>query len=177
MNALLLGGNSQHNQEWIHKVGTILSPEFHKLLIHDYSHWDGQGGFIDFDLELLRLSAIIEGAVPYIVFAKSVGSILTLKAISKGILKPVGCIFAGLPIKLAEEDKIPLPDLLRDNPVKTLFIQNTNDPLASFSKLVKYLRTAGATNYQALELEGNAHSYDDFERLKSLVHSFTDGTE
>jgi hypothetical protein len=172
MNILLFGGNSQRNKEWIHELGDVLSPDFNNCVVHDYEHWDGRGEFIDFDLELSRLSAEVKGFDPYIVFAKSVGSILTLKAINLGLLKPVKCIFAGLPIKLAEEDGISLPDLIKSNPVPTKFIQNTGDPLASYSRLTDYLKLTGAANYQSIELEGNTHSYDDLNRIKSIVQSF-----
>lgn len=172
MNILLFGGNSPRNKAWIHKVGETLSSDFGKCIVHDYGHWDNQGEFIDFDLELSRLSAETASLEPYVVFAKSVGSILTLRAINEGILVPAKCIFAGLPIKLAEEDEIPLQELLRSNPVSTMYIQNTYDPLASYARLMDYLRESGASPHESVELAGDTHSYDDLNRIKSLVNSF-----
>lgn len=177
MNILLFGGNSQRNKDWIHEVGDVLSSDFEKSIVHDYEHWDGRGEFIDFDLELSRLSTVTDGLSPYVVFAKSVGSILTLKAINLGLLSPTKCVYAGLPIVLAEEDGIPLQDLLKNNPVPTKFIQNTHDPLASYSRLTEYLKTAAVMDYQTVELEGDTHSYNDLDQIKSLIHSFVDHTK
>ncbi|MCB9823313.1 hypothetical protein H6800_03510 [Candidatus Nomurabacteria bacterium] len=172
MNILLFGGNSQRNKDWIHEVGKLLEPEFDKCVVHDYEHWDGKGEFIDFDLELSRLPDEVAELGDYVVFAKSVGSVLSLKAISQGILKPIKCVFVGLPIKLAEEDNIPLDELLKDNKTPTLIMQNTTDPVASYKKVKSYIEESKLDNYTLLELEGDTHSYDDFKIMKSQIESF-----
>lgn len=177
VNILLLGGNSQHNQPWIHQVGDVLAADFNKCVVHDYNHWDDPGGFIDFDLELSRLSAAAVGLEPYAVFAKSAGSVLALKAISRGVLKPTKCIFAGLPIKLAADNGIPLQDLIITSHVPTMYIQNAGDPLGSYAQLVKYLRSIKATQYKTIKLDDNSHNYDDLNQIRSLIHSFVRKTD
>jgi hypothetical protein len=172
MNIILFGGNSQRNKQWIHQVGDELSLQFDICSVHNYLHWNDNGGFIDFDAELSRLSNLVTGLANYVVFAKSVGSLLTLKGISLGILNPQKCIFAGLPIKLAEQDNIPLDELLRKNSVPTLILQNSLDPTASYDRLRSYIKSTEALNYSTHELDGNSHSYNDFNEIKRIVKSF-----
>ena len=172
MNLLLFAGNSQRNKTWIHTVGETLSPDFEKCVVHNYKHWDTGAESIDLDLELSRLNATVEKLDSYAVFAKSVGSILTLKAISQGIIDPNHCIFAGLPIKLAEEDGIPLQALIKNNSIPTMYIQNSNDPVASYSQLFSYLQEFSSKQYATTELPGDTHSYDDLDEMRSLITSF-----
>lgn len=172
MNLLLFGGNSQRNKQWIDEVRDKLSVDFDKCLVHNYDHWQNNEEFISFDKELAKLPAEVKELGEYVVFAKSVGSVLTLKAISGGNLKPAKCVFVGLPIKLAEEDNIELTELLKNNPVPTLFIQNTNDPLAGYSKMEAYIKAAGPKRFAAVELPGDTHSYDDLDGLRTLVRAF-----
>lgn len=172
MNIILFGGNSQRNKQWIHEVGDTLSSDFDTCLVHDYDHWEGQGEFINFDVELATLRQETDTLNNYIVFAKSVGSILTLKAISEGILRPDKCAFAGLPIKLADERAIDLKGLLRTCQVPLLFMQNTDDPLASYSRLTEFLSEAGISSYESIELAGEGHSYDDLDRLRTDLIAF-----
>ncbi|GAC1386906.1 MAG: hypothetical protein NVS1B7_6750 [Candidatus Saccharimonadales bacterium] len=173
MNILLFGGNSQRNKQWVHQVGTALSASYDACIIHNYSHWAEQGDFIDFEKELLNLGTKVTSYEPYAVFAKSVGSILTLRAIASGILSPVCCIFVGLPIKLAEEDGILLESLLPTCNVPCLFVQNNQDPVASFEKVKTYVGAVRQEHDLFIELEGSTHSYDDIDGLKRLVELFT----
>lgn len=174
MNILLLGGNSQRNKQWIHRVSEELSFQFKTRVVHDYLHWDGNGEFIDFNAELSRLDNLLTDLDDYVIFAKSVGSILSLKGISLGILNPEKCIFAGLPIKLAEEGSIPLKELLKKNLVPTLILQNTHDPTASYEELQSYIKRTDSLNYRTHELDGDTHSYDNFNEIKLLITSFID---
>lgn len=172
MNIILFGGNSQRNKDWIHKVGYALSPNYDTCVVHDYDHWDGKGEFIDFEAELAKLSSEVSVPSPYVVFAKSIGSVLTLIAIERGILAPEKCFFVGLPVQLSQEDGIPLPALLKSNTVPTVFAQNSNDTLASYTKLLEYLNESGASHYETHELEGNTHDYDDLAKIKSILKRF-----
>lgn len=172
MNILLFGGNSQRNRQWIHQVADELTLQFDKCIVHDYLHWNGNGEFIDFDTELARLTDLVTKLDDYIIFAKSVGSVLTLKGITFGILKPAKCIFAGLPLKLAEEDNIPLRELLRNSHIPTLILQNTSDPTGSYKKIQEYIKGVGVSNYITHEFNGDTHSYDNLDEIKRLIQSF-----
>lgn len=172
MNILLFGGNSQRNKDWIHEVGDIFSPDFGTTVVHDYDHWDSNGEFIDFEAELAKLSSAASVPSPFVVFAKSIGSVLTLMAMERGILAPEKCFFVGLPIKVAEEDSLPLPALLKSNVVPTFIVQNSQDPVASYARLLEYLDESGANQYETLELQGDTHSYDDLAKIKSLLNSY-----
>jgi hypothetical protein len=169
MNILLLGGNSQRNQQWVHSVADFIRSDFGAVVVHDYSHWGGKGDFVDFKLELARIAHEVENLGDFIVFAKSVGSVLTLMLIADGAIRPKACTFAGLPVKLAEEENIDLPDLLANNHVSTTFLQNSNDPLASFDHLKDYLAASKLKDYKVVEQPGDDHSYDNLGLIRSLL--------
>lgn len=168
MNLILFGGNSQRNKQWIHWVDSKLSPYFDDSIVVDYGHWDGKGDSIDFNFELSRLSNMITGNDEYIVFAKSVGSILALKAMPVRILQPSHCIFTGLPISLYDLEDASLIELLQNNNVPTTIFQNSEDPMGRFDQLKDYINKTSATNYKLHELNGNTHSYDDLGQI--IVH-------
>ena len=65
------------------------------------SHWE-QGGPINFEHELARvIEEVDEQLTPYIIFAKSAGSVLSMLGIARGALDPEYCIFVGVPLPLA----------------------------------------------------------------------------
>lgn len=172
MNLLLLGGNSQRNQTWIHNMGDVLSSQFDRSFVHDYKHWRTGAEFINFDFEMSVLPDETKNFENYAVFAKSIGSVLTLKCINSGILKPSKCIFIGLPIKAVKQENIDLLGLLKSSPKPTLIIQNSNDPLASFSEVQNLVEQTGASNYKLVELAGDTHNYDNLDELTKLVADF-----
>ena len=173
MDLLLLAGNSIHNKEWIHTVKKILSPLFKKSLVHEYAHW--QNGELDIDLEaeLKSLDLELKSSDSYYIFAKSVGSILTLKGMDSGQLKPLKVVIAGLPLGLIKESVVFFNKWLENNKVPLLIIQNTNDPLGSFLEVKKYLQELNlGFEYEIIEVPGDDHSYNDLVKLKELVSNF-----
>jgi hypothetical protein len=168
MNLLLFGGNSQRNKEWIYSVKEALSDSFLTCLVHEYDHWNGKGEFIDFEAELIKIKAEVKDLGEYMVFAKSVGTVLTLMAIKAGILNPTKCLFVGLPLKLILEDKIDLPGLLRANKVTVQILQNTQDPTGSYQEVASYIENLDLAQVKVYETIGDTHSYDDFRHIKTL---------
>ena len=173
MDLILLAGNGSHNKAWIYEVSKTLAPLFDNCLVHDYEHWQNNEANINFDAELAKLRHETEGIGEYVIFAKSIGSVLTFMGVNRGILKPKTIIITGLPLGMIEEEHIPMDDWLRHSDIPLLFIQNTEDPLGSFKEVEKYLSgIIGNRKYTLAELDGNTHNYNDLLRLKEEIASF-----
>jgi hypothetical protein len=170
MNIILLAGNSIHNKQWIYEVEAKLGPLFEQSYIQDYSHWANGKENIDFTLESEKLSAKVSNLVTYVIFAKSVGTILALEGIYKRILRPAKCIFVGVPLKGIHQAAIPFNDWLEHTDVPILFIQNSNDPVGAYGELKDYIKPA--VRFTMTESVGNSHNYDDLDTIKKLVADF-----
>jgi len=173
MNLVLLAGNSYRNKEWIYRVKEVLSPLFDKSFVLEYAHWQSGEEEINLDNEILTLSNKLINDSNYSIFAKSVGSIVALKGINDGVLKPIKIIIAGLPLFSIMESGTPFGKWLENSDVPLLIIQNTSDPLGSYLDVKKYfLELNIKSKYKIIELPGDDHSYNDLPKLKELVAEF-----
>ena len=99
MKLILLPGNSSHNKIWIEEVEKKLKDLFYETKIQYYSHWKDNKN-IDCDLEVSKLTKIVNNLGEHIIFAKSIGTYLVLRAISKNKIKPKKILFIGFPYKI-----------------------------------------------------------------------------
>lgn len=97
MKLLLLPGNSKYNKSLIEEVHGAVQHLFHDAKNLYYSHWEHEEE-IDIDPEITRLKAMVEVEEEYVVFAKSAGSLATLKAIHTKVFTPKKIIIAGFPL-------------------------------------------------------------------------------
>lgn len=172
MNALLLGGNSLRNQEWIHRVGEAFSPLFNDLKVHDYKHWLEGRPNINLADEQPVIAKEAAGLGDYVVFAKSAGSILTVKSIYDGLISPKKCVFAGTALAMVKNENLDFARWLSAVECPVLFIHNSDDPIASFAELKEYMTENGPANFEMVELPGETHDYDDLPELTELVKEF-----
>jgi predicted alpha/beta-hydrolase family hydrolase len=107
--------------------------------------------------------------LPYIFIAKSAGSILALKSISKEVPKPTACLFLGLPIKFAERYDISLNDLLVKTDVPIIIAQNNNDPFGSYDEVKNIIDSLGNKNITVKKLEGDTHDYNNFAEISHIL--------
>ena len=172
MELILLGGNSVSNKEWIEKVEKALSPLFSKTIIQYYKHWSNEGEPFDFNEESLSLKKITEGLDKYVIFAKSIGSVLTMKCMGDNSINPQKCIFVGVPINIAKDINVDIGGLIEGHSVPTLFIQKTLDPLGFFADIAHALENSSVSGDLIKEIPGDDHKYDDLDLLKLEVDRF-----
>lgn len=172
MNALFLGGESLRNKDWIESVAKEFKPMFDELKVHYYEHWQTGEGGISLAVEQPRLAESANGLENYIVFAKSAGAVLSVKSISDGSLRPVKCVFCGTALVMVEKNNLDFASWLKAVKAPILFIQNSDDPVASFDNLKAYVVSAEIPDCQFVELPGDTHDYTDLTKLKSLVQEF-----
>jgi pimeloyl-ACP methyl ester carboxylesterase len=166
---IYLPGNSVNNKAWIEKVKERFD-EFSEGEILNYDHWQSGEKYINMKKEAEKLVKIVEDKNNYFVFAKSIGSVLALKSIYEGSLKPTKMIFCGHPYRA-----LPNSDYLKSLKIPTLFIQNEFDPVYSFAELERTLKENGPSDYQIIKNEGiDTHDYEDLEMLTETAKEFFD---
>ncbi|MGI5841449.1 MAG: hypothetical protein ACOX6N_04500 [Patescibacteria group bacterium] len=172
MNLILLGGNSIDNKKWIEAVEICLKPLFQSTIIIDYDHWQTGEWMINLDKEKEKLALTAKNYDQYMIFAKSAGSLVAIKAIYEKLISPQKCVFAGIPLNWAKKSNFDIDTWYKDYSISTLAIQHTNDPLASSKELSDFLNQL-TTTVKIEELPGDTHDYNELDTIKRLVSGFT----
>lgn len=147
---LLLPGNSARHREWILDIQAHLGGE---PVI--YSHWDTGEEMISFEAELDKMGEMV-GQEPCMVFAKSAGVILAMKAVRERNMNIQRAVFLGTPLSWAMDRGLMLDEWLSDWEIPSLFIQNEFDPLASAQELAEHL----PPDAELKVVDGDTHEYD-----------------
>jgi hypothetical protein len=169
MNLILLSGNSKRGGEWLKEVEPVLAPLFDQTYRHAYVHWANDEPEIDLDHETERLTAPAQELTPYMIFAKSAGTILTAKATAKGSLQPTACLFVGFPLVMVKNHHLPVDNWLRTTDFPITVLQHSTDPFGSYQDVKQYFNTTGRSNVTVHELAGDTHDYIEFQTLKDFT--------
>ena len=172
MDLILLAGNSIDNKEWIEEVESAFKPFFSLTQIQYYDHWQSGKELIDLNKEIKKLTETTKSKKQYVIFAKSAGSLVTLKAIFEKKISPHKCIFIGIPINWAKKYGFDIKKWFKDFDLPSLIIQHTNDPIASIQELSKFLKKETVANCKLVELSGNDHYYSEIDKIKDLTTNF-----
>lgn len=176
MDALILGGNSPHNKEWVRQLRGAVAPLFGTVAVHDYSHWASAESTIDFNHELRAIQREIRQlGQNYAVLAKSAGAMLCLKGMFQNVARPQKAVFFGLPLKFARTHGLDteLSQWVAKTNIPLLFVQNAHDPVASAAELGRYLAAhLPPARFSLAELPGETHDYTDFPRLFELTQNY-----
>ncbi len=172
MNLILLGGESLLNKDWIENVEHTLRPLFEKTAVIRYGHWQTGQGTIDLGKEYSKLTAAAKDMEPYLIFAKSIGTVLAIRGIYEQKLSPVKCIFIGPAFLVGEQDVDGFKNWIENYSVPTLFLTKTADPVAPAALLRNLLRNYHVQNYQFIEIPGSDHKYEDLIQIKSLTEKW-----
>ncbi len=169
-NIIFLGGNVKENINWLKLMRDNFDDDYNVYDMH-YNHWQ-TGSEINFDKEIKKLTKLISDAklVKYSIVAKSVGSILTLKAIFQEKINPSSFIMLGLPLKYLERNLIDIKDELKYASLKskTMLIQESKDPIGSYDEVVGRI----PQNIKVFKINGNTHEYNNVNEIKPLVKMF-----
>lgn len=168
MNILFLGGNSPRHEAWIHEMADSLSEPFESVVVHDYKHWKTGEPWVDFEYEVGEVGRKMADLEPYIVFAKSIGTMITLKAMHDGLLKPKACVFLGLPLNAITDMRLPAVDWLVATKVPLYFLHNDHDPYGSAEEL-RAILPANINQANITVLPGDTHDYNDIGVMAELL--------
>ncbi|MBI2464635.1 hypothetical protein HYV64_00690 [Candidatus Shapirobacteria bacterium] len=172
MNLILLGGNGVENKMWIEKIETTLKPLFSTTYIQYYMHWQKGGEMVDINLEANKLSSYAKDIREYVIFAKSAGILITAKAVHDNALRPVKCIFTGIPISWAISKGFDISNWFEGFKDTSLVIQHNEDPFASSKNVSEFITKENMINTNLVELPGNTHDYLEYDRIKKIVADF-----
>lgn len=107
MHLIILPGNNVTNRTWAEVMRDHYGPQFDSVYIQEYEHWASGEQVIDFNQELTNLkerpNPLFAGD-DYVLFAKSVGSLLAFVAVEERVIAPRGAVLFGIPFDLAAKE-------------------------------------------------------------------------
>lgn len=175
---IVFPGNSPKNKAWGENIAFYFSTLFDSVYVVNYEHWVTGNETIDFDSEAEKIKERIEGdqntECEYVIFAKSFGSILALKSIYAGYIKPSKCVFFGMPFNLVEEQNIFKGDWSPASSfsVPSIAFHNNNDPVALYAFTSKRLTELEQKNIKLIVTQGENHSYKEFESYEDDIKQY-----
>jgi len=169
---IVLSGNSARNQAWGEGVVGYYGKYFDDVYMQYYAHWEAGEKEIDIQQELdtLKMQADTHTSdEEVIVFAKSIGSLLTLLSTQSKVLNPKYCIFFGMPLELAAGELFKNDwSALENFSVPSLAFHNDRDPIN-----YEYTRDALVQHnpeyIKLMSLAGDNHDYLDFEDYENDI--------
>lgn len=169
MNIILLPGNSPKNKPWVTHVANVLREDFKEIVILDYEHWKSGEPSINFEHEQTKLVRAAAHKRPFVIFAKSVGAIVALRASAENLIQPENIIIAGLPLGLIRKQHISVDSWLHHLQIPITIIQNQHDPVGSFDDIITFIRPINNTNIMVIPHAGTTHDYLDIEHIQAVV--------
>jgi hypothetical protein len=169
-NLLILPGGSPRQLAWAQKCESFFSGAFDTVQFIQYDHWQNGGDNVDSEKEIPKIKKIIEKEETgdWYVFGKSIGSILAMEAVSLELIKPVKCVFFGMPFSLVSDDAV---NLLSDFTIPSIAFHNIHDPKALYD-VTKEKIDSHATSIKLITLQGDTHDYLNFEELENDIKNF-----
>ncbi len=170
-NLLILPGGSPRQLAWAQKCEYFFRSTFDTVHFIQYENWQSGEENIDYEKEIEKIRSVV-GDGEWCVFAKSIGSILTLKAVSAGIIRPAKCVFFGMPFSLIPESEVnDILNALSAFNVPSIAFHNQDDPKALYGATEEALSTHAST-VQLITLQGDTHDYLDFENREDEIKNF-----
>jgi hypothetical protein len=175
MEILILSGNATHNRDYAYAMREVFMPLCNECYVHEYAHWDSDAPLIDIDRELHLLATEYQEHTDdnIVIFAKSVGIIVALRAIAEGVLHPQKCLFVGMPLRYIDSQHIDLTSLLAEVHIPLLFMQYEHDPEGSYESVRGLLSNVHAPQpFIIAKIAGQTHDYDRTEMLFNTLAAF-----
>jgi hypothetical protein len=171
MELILLGGKSLKNQEWIEKVKYEFRIYFPNSEIIYYDHWNKKEfQEIDLDLEAKKLAECAKTKKYFSIFAKSMGTIITMKAVKEYGLNPVFCVFTGLPVNIINEHPEYL-NFINDFSCRSILFQNEKDNMGHYQDAKDFKEKARLINLEVIQDTGQNHEYENFYEYLSFLNN------
>ncbi|MGL5799653.1 MAG: hypothetical protein ACRCYN_06265 [Plesiomonas sp.] len=164
MNIIAVPGKMPATKAWIEQVVNAIKLPDAELTTHSLSAWDNPTAEFNVAAEVTYVPA---GEFDTVV-AKSIGTLITLRALDK--LKVKNIVFIGIALSLySDADKAMLRELSENDQVNLLIIQQDSDPFGHFS-VVK--QAVNSQRCQCIEVQGDDHLYSDVSELGTLISAW-----
>lgn len=162
----LLAGNGLHNRNWIEDIQRQIGGN-----IQYYQHWEIGAPELNFDVEARVLRDLSKGD-PVLIFAKSAGCLVTMKAVYELGLQVERAVFVGTAVNFGLQHGIPVDGWLKEWRVPTLFVHKENDKVIAADELRQMINE----NQQTLILSGKDHDYLEFDQYLPQVKGWLVGS-
>lgn len=172
MRIILLPGQSISNKEWIENVGKKFQEKFTNTKISYYDHWEKGKEKADIELETKKFLDIVNSSdEEYILFAKSIGSIIFLSSLKDLKKKPKGVLIVGTAYNLGKKLNCDFADLQKYASCPVHVYQKEFDP-AGFYDEVRNVNGGNVTvnKYECIGEEDNNHRYENYDYLLELLN-------
>jgi hypothetical protein len=167
MKILGLPGMRPETEAWMQSLMSALQSPSIDYEIVKYRHWSGDEK-PDVEHEVRCYAKISAECV----IAKSMGTLVAIRAFDLFKRKPQRAIFIGTPLAPQQSKNFgPLYRFLGSVP--TLFIQQTSDPHGPCEKLKKAVQAY--QNGTIVEVPGDDHAYGDIEKLQAIIQPILSG--
>jgi hypothetical protein len=164
MKIILLPGMSARNESWGKQLKLDLKKLGKDIDIIKWDHWKSKDSNFSIKIEEQKLLKQIGDEKDYMILAKSVGTRLLSKLISDGKLVPKKVILMGVP----STNNIYKKAFSNFDPEKVKVIQNTKDPLVSFSEIKEFFMDVNKA-IEVIEVEESGHDYPYPDLIDSLI--------
>lgn len=171
MKVILLGGQSIANKGWIESIHKSLEDGGLDSEIMYYDHWSDGRESADVDVEVQKLSRLVSDKGEYMIFAKSIGTILTLKANFEGRISPLSCIFCGVPYDFAKKLGHNIDDWIGKLNIKVTVFQKSGDPYGGYNRIDEVMK-GGSIEVVRYRIEGesdNDHNYANIDYITNMI--------
>lgn len=176
----MLSGNSLRNRGWILTARRQFYDLFEDMYVQQYRHWTSAGGWIDLDHEIKELNSVDEARRLHCgIFAKSIGTVLAVRALENRIVRPDWLLLCGLPYGYIMNSYPEFARILAATELPVAVIHNQHDPVGEAIDVKAYLADSfsGRQNYLFTATPGTTHDYEDFGLLRSQITTLKDANE
>ncbi|MGL4545721.1 alpha/beta family hydrolase [Plesiomonas sp.] len=164
MNILAVPGKMPATKTWINQVVHAAEIPDLQLTTHSLLAWQHPAAEFNVAAEVEHVPS---GEFDTVV-AKSIGTLITLRALDK--LKVKNIVFIGIALSLySDADKATLRELSENDQVNLLIIQQDSDPFGHFSVVQQ---AVNSQRCQCIEVQGDDHLYSDVSELGTLISAW-----
>ena len=171
MRIILLSGQNISNKEWIENVEKKFQEKYSNTKISYYDHWEKGKEKADIELETKKFLDIVNSSdEEYILFAKSIGSIIFFNSLKDLVKKPKGVLIVGMAYNLGKKLNYDFTDLEKYTSYPVNVYQKEFDP-AGFYDEVRNVNGGNVTvnKYECIGEENNNHRYENYDYLLELL--------
>lgn len=171
MKIFLLPGQSIQNKEWIEEVEVEFKKEFPNTEVIYYEHWSLGEKQANIDLEVERLVEKINNCDgEYIVFAKSIGTLIFLNSVKHLKKKPKGILMVGFSYYLAKRLGYDVKELINSVDFRIDMYQKEFDTAGKYEEIKQFSNEYVSVNkYECVGEVNNDHHYANTGYLLELV--------
>ncbi len=173
MKIFLLPGQSIRNKEWIEEVESSVKGIFSDTKIQYYKHWTLGEKQTDIPFETEKFVKLInECKEDYIVFAKSIGSLILLNSLKSLKRKPKAVLILGFPYYLVSRLGYDLQGLTEKVNFKIGIYQKEFDTAGTYEEVKTLSNEYVFVNvYECIDEPNDNHRYTNLEYISELLEA------